>query len=565
MSKNDILFPELKTLASDNSLIGSLELITGGDVLKIMESSKFLAEWGQLYEVCPWGTVFQSPDYVKCWYQCFGDKHNPILVVARQESALTGVLPLAENIKGLGIAGAGGWSAYYHTWLATPTNGNTFIAAALDLIRQNYPNQDIFFKYLPPQTPTKWFQENQAWAKRSVIRLFTRPILNFSHPSVDKLLNKKQFKSNYNKFKRMGAVQFSTITDVDEFTAVLNTLANFHDFRKGYMFRTMPFRENPALKRYLFGLFKKGLLELNALRVNGELVAGATTIIGKNKCMHGAGINAHSPVYYRFGPSFLALNLVSLKLKAEGYDYLDLTPGGHKYKERHANAHEDIVELRITSKNKAFLLNNFFVLKEVVKEKLAKHSIDPRTLHQRFNKSLLDAATKAGHALGILKLFQKKVSEKPKFENLVYKFTPGSVYQNQSIPIDKNNIAHILSYAPNGTGICKWEFMQQAKSNFDHNSVAYSYAENGVLQFLIWHIASSAKQVNGSKQHHAEPLLMHLYCHSKAINRLPLFLVSVFDELCKEQSCTGMYLQGMNFSARLKKELRLEGKAVEEV
>lgn len=560
MSKDDILVQETQSVDLSNILPSSLELITGSDVLKIVESSKIMEGWAQLYAKCPWSTIFQSPDFVKCWYQCFADKYQPILVLSYSGDALTGVLPLAGGIKGLGVAGAGGWDAYYHTWLALPENANSFIAAALDLVRSRFPNQDIFFKYLPAQAPTQWLQNDKRWSRCSVSRLFDVPILNLKDPGVAKLLNKKQFKAGYNKFKRMGEVAFTAVTDLNEFKAALELFADQHDFRKGYMFRTMPFRENPSFKKFMCGLFAKGLLDVTVFTLNKELVACSVTTLGKNNGMHAAGVNTYSPVYGRLGPSFMILNLAALRLKAEGYDYFDLTPGGHTYKERHANTRHRVSELRITSRSKAYYLNNFFVLKEYLKTQLSKRNIDPRELHRRFKTYLLNGTTIANRMLANIKVYRRSVSNAEKAKVSVWTYTPLQISERLPLPVMKNKLSHILEYTPNGSGICKWDFFRAAKNNFDEGSVAYSYSENGVLLFLIWHAVNNKINSNLINTNDAGPVLKDLYCQPKAQHKLHMFLVGVYEELSKQHNHTCMHLSGMDFSVKLKEGLKLQEK-----
>ena len=77
---------------------GTTELLMGPPVLKLLEDAGFLEEWKNLYNACPWATVFQSPSFVATWYQVYRS-YLPILIKTETDGKLTGLLTLAKDKK----------------------------------------------------------------------------------------------------------------------------------------------------------------------------------------------------------------------------------------------------------------------------------------------------------------------------------------------------------------------------------------------------------------------------------------------------------------------------------
>ena len=163
MNDTAIIEAQEQTLDVLTEGLGTVEVLIGKEVLSLLSNDSFIKEWDKLYQECPWSTVFQSSIFVCSWYQHFRDQHRPILALSRNKGRLTGLLPLAAGISDLGIAGAGGYDAYYHTWLTSALHGERFITAALASLRKCFPGQDIFLKYLPPNTPMGWLKQDSAW------------------------------------------------------------------------------------------------------------------------------------------------------------------------------------------------------------------------------------------------------------------------------------------------------------------------------------------------------------------------------------------------------------------
>ena len=562
MLKRDTLEEE-NIAKTEQEHLGRVDVLTGNVVVQLLSDDSFMAEWGRLYEECPWATVFQHSTFVKSWYISYSRQHIPILVISRYKGRLTGLLPLAEGVKGLGMAGAGGWDAYYHTWLTRPCHGDTFITAALQALHRCFPGQDIFFKYLPPKAPRLWFEADPKWRKKCVVRTFDRPLLDLNDSMTDKLLHKKAFKEQRNRLQRLGELQLKFIDDLETFTNTLNVLADHYDFRKAATLNLMPFREDPAKKAFLLDQFKNGLLIVTTLTVDGEIIAGLVATKGNRNWVHGAGINTHAPAFSKYSPGYVLLQMFGYKLKQEGFDYFDLTPGGHNYKDRHANTHDQVFELRVTSTVKASCLKDFYTYKEVVKKKLAAKGINPRLLSLTVQTKISMALAKVRATEGLHFLRHFKFNPSKETGLRVYKLTVPKGFAPASVTVRRNNPGDLLCYSASGTGQSRWDFTNAAMKYYENRLMPYSYCKEGKLLCLVWASHNgvvprlSEKEIKSVVIPTGSICLKHLYCHPEAATKLKEFLLTVATELLSKAECNAVYLQEAEFTSTLLKEAQV--------
>src|SRR5499426_1239710 len=110
-----------------------IELVKDNAARTLIEDTKFLEKWKKLYDKCPWGTVFQSADFVITWYETYVNQFAPVIVTGiNGEGELVGLFTLASDTTSGELVAAGGVQAEYQAWLAEPQNSDAFIEAALD-------------------------------------------------------------------------------------------------------------------------------------------------------------------------------------------------------------------------------------------------------------------------------------------------------------------------------------------------------------------------------------------------------------------------------------------------
>ena len=73
-------------------------LETDTDAFKLLSHEGFLGQWQELYDQCPWATIYQSIKYLTSWYKAYQTSHKPLLFCAYDgEQTLVGFLPLASK------------------------------------------------------------------------------------------------------------------------------------------------------------------------------------------------------------------------------------------------------------------------------------------------------------------------------------------------------------------------------------------------------------------------------------------------------------------------------------
>src|SRR5215468_1612512 len=110
-----------------------VELLTNNAAKKLIEDAKFREKWKKLYDKCPWGSVFQSAEFVATWYETYVNQYTPVIVAGiNDEEKLVGLFTLATDMKSGELVAAGSNQAEYQAWLAEPQDANVFIEAALE-------------------------------------------------------------------------------------------------------------------------------------------------------------------------------------------------------------------------------------------------------------------------------------------------------------------------------------------------------------------------------------------------------------------------------------------------
>lgn len=534
------------------STLGEIDVLTNSTALELIYDRMFIAEWDELYADCPWATIFQTSDFVASWYKHYSDKHAPIIVLSRFQGKLTGLFTLAQGIRELGIAGAGGHDAYYHIWLSTPAHGESFIQAALKVLLNRFSGQDICLKYIPQNVPMSWIERSDNWRRLCVLRNFSRPLMNLSNSTREQVLSKRGFKEKYNRVKRLGRVEFEMITDPVAFDAILDQLADQYDFRKAATLNIMPFRDDPAKKPFLLDLFHRGVLIAAVLKVDGNIISGITATTMRAGWSHGAGINTHSPAYSRYSPGYLIMKFLSAALIEASVTMFDITPGGHAYKDSHADEHDSLIEVRVTNPFKALYLQQFYKVKELLKARMEKGGIDTRNLRKIVSNKLVTTKEKLFLFKNVPSLTTHAISSSIK----VTKIIPEGPIQQAAIPeIKKDCLKDILLFNPVGSGVTRWEFMKKAMKLYEAGFIPYTYCKNRQLLLLVW-LAPQECQVNSIKEvvYKLPPgsvILCDLYCHSKMSEKIASFINGVTQKVIVNPEAKPIFLlESLNFPPR---------------
>ncbi len=169
---------------------------------ELFNDAEFGRKWTELYENCPWATVFQDYQYLSIWNKNYRKVCEPFFIYELDtDENLVGLLPLAKCKQTAKLFIAGDYHAEYQTWLATPENGNEFAKKAFDLLSEGYPNQRFELTFLAPNTPLEWFEEK--WSEQSILKTIPRPLVNLEGENTSaKSLRKKGNKTRIRQLKK---------------------------------------------------------------------------------------------------------------------------------------------------------------------------------------------------------------------------------------------------------------------------------------------------------------------------------------------------------------------------
>ncbi|WP_266204900.1 GNAT family N-acetyltransferase [Pontibacter kalidii] len=515
-----------------------IELLAGHDALELLSDPTFQAAWNELYESCPWATVFQSKTFVLTWYSLYTEEYLPILVKSSTNDKLTGLLLLAKSNKGT-IVGAGANRAEYQTWLAEAAEGVKFIKEALGEVRKAFPTCDIILKFIPPNVPLEWARKEAPWRRICVLRAFNQPLWELENEKIARRLKKQ--KSKINHLKKLGELTLEVITTVEQFRSIIDFIIIQSDFRKGAIYNTTPFQEDPQRKELLLKLFEKDFLHVSIIKLNEKIIAAKVATKADN-CIISQGVSSYAPAYAPYSPGMLHFLFLAKRLMHEGCSTFDLTPGEDAFKKELATKNLLASELHITGTAKSLVTARCTKLyfDNVVKKKakiyalFSRIGISPKTLRQTIRKIKIVAETvrhtkpndSEATLWGSQFLLKSRISLKYK----VFKIRASSVAKlKENIKID--DLEDLLKY-DSSSKLLRGEFLTNAMGKFELGQHAYTLTEGTCLLCCVW-VKEQARNSKGSavELKHAIPdgskLIYNVYCHPKGRSQLQDFLATV--------------------------------------
>lgn len=504
--------------------LGSVELLSGDTAISQLAKNDFLIGWDDLYESCPWGTVFQSKEFVLTWYHTYQQECLPILVKSESHGKLTGLLTLMKPLDGAAITGAGGHSAEYHTWLSRPENSATFIESAIGLIRKEFPGCTLEFKYLPAATPLEWVK-NKSWSFRRIIRTHDQPLVAIDEAYFLKKLSAKTIKEKIKRLKRLGDLRLERITDKTIFDATIDELLLQFDFRKGALYNTFPSLEDPLFKTLLLNLFEKGLLHVTVLKVNDQLIAGMVNTEGKNWVFL-KGINTHAPFFAKQSPGLLHFMMLGKLLADEKVDVFDLTPGGDYYKDGLATQRATVHQLWLADNLPTYLRISFSEwIKKLVRDTVTRRGTDPRVFLKRTRKAKdsLKFLISKGLAWGVKRMMTARRSD---VTLLACPIRPHGAFTGT---IRTNCLSDLLQFDQNGSEITKWTFLENAMKRFEFGQQSFTTVKSGRLLACIWLKGKLAFPGSGRYPDLPDNAIVFesVYCHQDFRKDFNMFLSAV--------------------------------------
>jgi CelD/BcsL family acetyltransferase involved in cellulose biosynthesis len=476
----------------------TLTLLIGANADPFLQDRTFQQQWSCLYMSCPWATIFQGWDFVNTWYQVYRELYRPVLVKQiLPDGSLGGLIALAITTDSKQLIFAGAEQAEYHTWLAKSDNGDTFIAAAMELLRASFPGLKLTFQYLPPAAPKQWLTMS-PWAQLSILNPWTRPLMKLGDGSnLQKSLKKSSNKSRLNRMKRLGDVQFEQLHEPAELAAVFDEIIGYYDFRQGAVNDSVYFQTDQFRKPFYLALMQiKDLLHVTVLKIDDRVVAAHLGLNDGKNCV--LGIPAHSPFHAIHSPGKLQLLMLGVELAKQGFDALDLTPGGDAYKERFATDHDEVHVLTVFLSDRSW----------------QKHStelkIQARVKAGSIGKSLIGAM---GIELATAKEFTQKLRRlglgtvnngwqglgqklSGKLEYRVYSYSANAARaENNLCSVNRDCLNDLLLFQPVDPRQTRQDFLSLCLTQLEAGQHVYTWVEQDRLLALCWLIERQEKSV----------------------------------------------------------------------
>ncbi|GAA0369750.1 hypothetical protein GCM10009092_37540 [Bowmanella denitrificans] len=432
--------------------------------------------------LCEWATPFQSPQYILTWFNHYQDFSPLALIQEDEQGQLSALLVMARHHISGRLVVAGDHQAEYQCWICRKEHQDVFISLALQKLLENQPLiAPLRIRYIPSRVPLDCVKTG---ALQDVVEFVThkRPLLKIDSEEIENSFRKKSNKSRFNRLKKHGELSFKLLHTRTELEQYLDAIIAQYDLRQGANNNSFPFLEDSAKKAFHLDLFESypNMFHNTVTLIDNVPIAAHIGVVGRDQ-IHLA-ILAHSPFFADHSPGKLHIMQLSRDFAENNIACLDLTPGGDLWKERFANDHDQVTEIRIyPSKATRDAANAKQIRLNRMKSLAGNVGISPSTV-----RVVLSTMKK----LTPRQLFTRLGNMLPRtVEMRFYRHTPESAARvAEKSDVAVNKLADMLTYR-SGQGLpdlC--QFSSQCLNRFEQGEVSYSIRIDGVLAHCGWMI-----------------------------------------------------------------------------
>ncbi len=466
----------------------TLVCIRGAEVTRRLAQPDFRRNWTELLQASPGASAYQGASFVATWYGCYGELWEPVLLMLEKQGVLCAAWPLAYASGNWVVAGA--HQAEYQGWLALPEVQESFVSQALNWLSRNLGSKCLRVKYLPASSNVAAIA--RAGGPLVQLTAHRRPLMRLDAQEIRASLAKKSNKSRFNRLSRLGSIKFEVIEDLAHLDPHLDRLISFYDLRQGAINQSAPFQEDARKREFHRSLLaedRQGNVVMVG-SIDGAAFSGFWGLrsgIESGATVH-LGMLMHSPSLAEHSPGKLLLLKLSECLASQGVSTLDLTPGGDPWKERFANDHDEVFELRIWGKkSRVWIASLSRSLTAAARSSILKVGVTPdqaRTALRRARR-----LARVGPWLRLPRRTARWLAGQEK-EYRVYclsrqsEHAPGPGFKDLDVQVD--DLRAMLSFVPGEDWQSREAFWSQALSRLEDGHSAYTISEAGRLRHSGW-------------------------------------------------------------------------------
>jgi hypothetical protein len=460
---------------------------------RLLEDIDFLESWAQLEkDNTIKSSIFQKPGFLIRWFRAKRNEFSPIILAEYEENRLKALLILAIDIdeiespsKKTKIIGAGEYDAEYQGFLCSHDQPLTFLEEAVGKVFLQFPRAQVSIRFFLDSKFVGELKKNPKLKKWLTIQEFTRPIAELQTPDLDKILRKRHLKAKINRFKRAGNAELEVIHKKERLVEVLPRVMLLYDFRQGALFNKYPSTKFMNESPLFVELLDSGAMHFSLLKLDGE-VTSCIVCYHNDSWVHLAGMITYSPFFAKLSPGLVHIYLLSEKLRAEGFEFFDLTPGYDGYKDKFATSNDVVFELTFSSNQTSKISKKG---KIIFHDYLVGKGIRPMSfdLEIKRKKYLLERKTK-----GIIRLAGKLILPAKKIKEL------------DRVSFKKNSIEALFNFQEEGM-LTKWEFLEDAFAKVEEGFNFTTATLDGKLLSCIWFMDTTTEG-NGNEHTSTKPI-----------------------------------------------------------
>jgi CelD/BcsL family acetyltransferase involved in cellulose biosynthesis len=460
-------------------------LHAGNDAFELIRSDLFTGHWRELYNQCPWGTVCQSTEFCKHWYELYADRYSPLIITEYDEAGLSGLFLLATERSTNKVVAAGDYQAEYKVWLARAENANTFIERSLERLSAEFKAGRLQLLFLPPNTPLQWISSTKSLLS---VRPVCAPYLEIGDGrKIRHSLSKSSNRSRLKRLGRDGGLQFLHITDPPTFERYFDKVMDLGRLRLAGIYGVDLKEENDPLRKefHMRLLSTRRLLHATVLLQGTEIVSGHFGLYNRDHVLLGS--LKHSPFHASHSPGKLHILLLSKMLLEEGVKGFDLTPGG-SYKDRFATSFQTAHAMDIFFNLNEYRANKTKeLLRSGIKRMLGNIGVSPELVKQNYQagREILSNAS----PVTLHNLFSRSpLSNRSEF--IPIRSEPVA---SESC-VRKNSQDDLLLYrAGDGNFLSTQSFFRYVLRNLEQGADVYTCVRDNRLLMCLWVIKGSSK------------------------------------------------------------------------